>query len=169
MMQFRVSVKPECLHPCFFDHICLCMLYLGMMMLPKKCSRSVSFNIDKARVLLQDAAGKCSKGFVSRDQVHIIDGQIVINKDTLTVQAQEAGAPRTIVSGLSQTLNNNSYATNRTSSERWLPEETENFYNVSHLLTSLNPSVTCSGASFGCFPAVIASVRTRSIYCIDTN
>lgn len=76
--------------------------------------------------------------------MHIIDGQIVINKDTLTVQAQEAGAPRTIVSGLSQTLNNNSYATNRTSSERWLPEETENFYNVRSLPTSLGQLITFS-------------------------
>jgi hypothetical protein len=64
-----------------------------------------------------------------RLQVSIVDGQIVVDRATLTVQAQAEDMQRTIVEDTQQ-LNSRSYAVNRTPSERWQPEETENFFRV---------------------------------------
>ena len=59
------------------------------------------------------------------------DGQLVVDEGTLTVQAQpEELTRRNVVSELPM-LNSQSYAVNRAPSERWSPEETENFYAVS--------------------------------------
>ncbi len=61
------------------------------------------------------------------------DGQLVVDEGTLTVQAQpEEVTRRNVVSELPM-LNSQSYALNRAPSERWSPEETENFYAVSVL------------------------------------
>ncbi len=61
----------------------------------------------------------------------MVDGAIVVDTGTLTVQAQEAdAAPRVVVSGRDQLLNSHSYAANRTPGDKWSSDETENFYNV---------------------------------------
>jgi len=61
------------------------------------------------------------------------DGQLVVDEGTLTVQAQpEEVTRRNVVSELPM-LNSQSYALNRAPSERWSPEETENFYAASAL------------------------------------
>ena len=58
------------------------------------------------------------------------DGQLIVDEGTLTVQAQpEEITRRNVVSELPM-LNSQSYAVNRAPSERWTPEETENFYAV---------------------------------------
>jgi hypothetical protein len=62
-------------------------------------------------------------------QVSIVDGQIVVDAATLTVQAQAEDTQRTVVEDTQQ-LNSRSYAVNRTPSDRWQAEETENFFNV---------------------------------------
>ena len=58
-----------------------------------------------------------------------MDGQIVVDAATLTVQAQAEDTQRAIVEDTQQ-LNSRSYAVNRTPSDRWQAEETENFFNV---------------------------------------
>ena len=73
----------------------------------------------------------CSAREAWRAQVRMVDGAIVVDAGTLTVQAQEAdAAPRVVVSGSDQLLNSHSYAANRTPGDKWSSEETENFYNV---------------------------------------
>lgn len=58
-----------------------------------------------------------------------MDGQIVVDAATLTVQAQAEDTQRAVVEDTQQ-LNSRSYAVNRTPSDRWQAEETENFFNV---------------------------------------
>jgi len=64
--------------------------------------------------------------------VSIVNGQIVVDQATLTVQAQPEDRQRTIVED-TQRLNTMSYAVNRNTSERWQEQETENFYRASLL------------------------------------
>lgn len=66
-------------------------------------------------------------------QVSIVDGQIVVDAATLTVQAQAEDTQRAVVEDTQQ-LNSRSYAVNRTPSDRWQAEETENFFNVRNMM-----------------------------------
>lgn len=70
-------------------------------------------------------------------QVSIVNGQIVVDQATLTVQAQPEDRQRTIVED-TQRLNSKSYAVNRNTSERWQEQETENFYRASLLFARLH-------------------------------
>jgi hypothetical protein len=80
-------------------------------------------------------------------QVSIVDGQIVVDRATLTVQAQAEDTQRAIVEDTQQ-LNSRSYAVNRTPSDRWQPQETENFYRVGACM--------CSGCLHPCESKAIA-------------
>lgn len=61
----------------------------------------------------------------------MVNGAIVVDTGTLTVQAQEAeAAPRVVVSGRDQLLNNHSYSINRWKGDKWTVEETENFFKA---------------------------------------
>ena len=61
----------------------------------------------------------------------IVDGQIVVDQATLTVQAQPEDTRRAVVED-TQRLNSHTYAVGRTASDRWQESETENFYRVGH-------------------------------------
>ena len=59
----------------------------------------------------------------------VVDGKIVINTDSLTMQAEEAAPNYRRVIEQGTRLNAASYR-NRTVHERWSAEETELFYQV---------------------------------------
>lgn len=97
-------------------------------------------------------------------QVSIVDGQIVVDTATLTVQAQPEDRQRMVVEDTQQ-LNSQSYAVNRTPSDRWQPEETENFYRVGFYARASDLH------SSACPPASVAHLRhlfkgVRSAKCL---
>jgi len=63
-------------------------------------------------------------------QVQVVDGRIVVNRQSLTVQAQEKQEYTRIVTEDNARLNSMTYM-NRISNERWSVEDTELFYRVS--------------------------------------
>ncbi|KAL4529138.1 hypothetical protein Ndes2526B_g06775 [Nannochloris sp. 'desiccata'] len=62
-------------------------------------------------------------------QVQVVDGRIVVNRQSLTVEAQEREQYTRIVTEDMNRLNSMSY-TNRISNERWTTEDTELFYKA---------------------------------------
>ena len=78
--------------------------------------------------ITNSAAGGSGGGLLA-PQVSVVDGQIVINQATLTVQAQPEDLQRRIVED-DQKLNSRTYAVNRNPSDRWQESETNNFFRV---------------------------------------
>lgn len=69
------------------------------------------------------------KGLTLAPQLELVDGKLVPKAQSLTVQAQAEPTFRR-VREYTNVVNNASY-TNRAPSDRWSPEETEAFFNVS--------------------------------------
>lgn len=68
-------------------------------------------------------------GSVLAPQVQVIDGRIVVNAASLTVQAQELQPFTRVVTEDTPKLNSLTYM-NKLSNERWSPEDTELFYKA---------------------------------------
>jgi len=62
-------------------------------------------------------------------QVHMVGGRIVVNRQSLTVQAQEREQYTRVITDDTNRLNSMTY-TNRISNERWTTEDTELFYKA---------------------------------------
>lgn len=62
-------------------------------------------------------------------QVHMVDGRIVVNRQSLTVQAQEREHYTRVITEDMHRVNSMTY-TNRISNERWTTEDTELFYKA---------------------------------------
>ncbi len=76
-----------------------------------------------------------------------MDGQIVVDQATLTVQAQPEDRQRAVVEDPKQ-LNSHTYAVGRASSERWQEQETENFFRV-HPFGKKRSKISCLARSTG--------------------